>query len=75
MSKIPRIAARECIRVLSGVGFYVARQSGSHIIMKRYDPKATTIVPNHDELAVGTLRRIISDAGLTVDEFISLLRG
>ena len=74
MSKIPRISARQCVRALERVGFYVARQSGSHIMMKRGEPKASTVVPNHDELAVGTLRRIISDAGLTVDEFIALLR-
>ena len=41
--------------------------------MQRHEPYAITIVPNHRTLKPGTLRKIIRDAGLTVDEFIALL--
>jgi predicted RNA binding protein YcfA (HicA-like mRNA interferase family) len=74
MSKLPRISGRECVKALQEAGFYVTRQKGSHIMMLRDDPYAKTIVPNHREIHKGTLRSIIRDAELTVDEFIELLK-
>ncbi len=74
MSKLPIISARECIRALQRAGFYVSRQKGSHIIMRRDNPYGKAVVPNHKTLKPGTLRSIIRDAGLTVDEFVALLR-
>lgn len=73
MTKPPRISGRECVRALEKAGFSVIRQKGSHIIMRRADPFAQVVVPDHRELHTGTLRDIIRDAGLTVDEFIDLL--
>lgn len=73
MSKLPRISSRECVNALLKTGFYVSRQTGSHINMRRDDPYAKTVVPQRRELPTGTLRRIIRDAGLTVDEFVTLL--
>jgi predicted RNA binding protein YcfA (HicA-like mRNA interferase family) len=73
MSKLPRISGAECAKALQKVGFTIRRQKGSHIIMRRDDPYAQVIVPNHRELHAGTLRDIIKDAGLEVDEFIELL--
>jgi predicted RNA binding protein YcfA (HicA-like mRNA interferase family) len=58
---------------LEKVGFYVDRQRGSHITMRRDDPRAEVVVPRHTAIAKGTLRNIIRKAGLTVDEFIQLL--
>lgn len=58
MSKIPQVSARECVKVLTKAGFNVSRQTGSHINLRRDDPYAKIVVPNHDELAVSTLRRI-----------------
>lgn len=73
MSKLPRISSRECIRALAKVGFYIDRQRGSHIILLRDSPYAMTVVPERRELPAGTLRSIIRDAGMTVDDFIDLL--
>ncbi len=73
MTRTPRISGRECVRVLAKVGFYFVRQIGSHIVLRRDDPYAQVVVPNHRELHAGTLRDIIRDAGLTVEEFIELL--
>lgn len=73
MSKLPVVSGRDCVHVLEKAGFYVKRQSGSHIIMQRDDPYSMVVVPNHDELDRGTLRAIIRQAGLSVDEFIELL--
>jgi len=54
-------------------GFVIDRQAGSHITLIRDNPPGRVTVPNHKELKVGMLRRIISDAGLTVKEFLDLL--
>ncbi|MEK6301948.1 MAG: type II toxin-antitoxin system HicA family toxin [Acidobacteriota bacterium] len=73
MTKLPRVSGRECIGALEKVGFYSKRQEGSHVILRRDDPFAQTSVPLHKELDRGTLRAIIRQAGLSVDEFVSLL--
>jgi len=73
MSKLPRISGRECIKALGRVGFYFKRQEGSHIILRRDDPFTQIVVPDHKELDRGTLRAIIRQAGLSVDEFVKLL--
>jgi predicted RNA binding protein YcfA (HicA-like mRNA interferase family) len=73
MSKLPRISGQECTKALAKVGFYLARQKGSHMILERDAPPATVVVPNHKELDTGTLRAIIRSVGLTVEEFIELL--
>ena len=73
MSGLPRISGRECIRALQKAGFYIKRQEGSHIILRRDNPFAQTVVPDHKELDRGTLRAIIRQTGLGVDEFIKFL--
>ena len=73
MSKLPIISGQECIKALTKAGFHVLRQRGSHIILRRVEPFAEVVVPNHDELDKGTLRAIIRQVGLSVDEFIVLL--
>jgi len=72
MSKLPRITGRDCVRVLEKAGFYQKRQHGSHIILRRDDPFAQVVVPDHKELDRGTLRAILRQANLSVDEFIAL---
>ena len=72
-SKLPRISGRECVRALEKAGFYVKRQESSHIILRRDQPFAQTTVPDHAELDRGTLRAIIRQAGLSVDEFVKLI--
>lgn len=74
MSKLPAISGRECARALAKGGFRLQRQRGSHMLMRRESPFAQVVVPDHRNLDRGTLRGIIRQAGLTVDEFISLLR-
>lgn len=71
--KLPVVSGRECITALQRVGFVFRRQKGSHMIMTRSNPAAQVSVPDHRELDRGTLRTIIRDAGLTVDQFVALL--
>jgi predicted RNA binding protein YcfA (HicA-like mRNA interferase family) len=74
MSKLPVVSGKECIRVLGKAGFYFKRQEGSHITLRRDNPFTQVVVPVHKELDRGTLRAIIRQTGLSVDEFIKLLR-
>ena len=57
MTKLPRLSGKEVIKALSQVGFVLARQKGSHVIMKKETPEGTiaTVVPNHKEVDKGTL--------------------
>jgi predicted RNA binding protein YcfA (HicA-like mRNA interferase family) len=73
MSKLPMISGRECIKALENAGFYFKRQEGSHIVMRRDNPFAQVVVPNHKELDRGTLKAIIRQAGLSTNEFWKLL--
>jgi predicted RNA binding protein YcfA (HicA-like mRNA interferase family) len=73
MSKLPVGSGAECVKALGKVGFEVYRQRGSHITMVRKSPPSQTTIPNHKELDRGTLRAIIRQAGLTIDEFTALL--
>ncbi len=73
MSKLPRLSGRKCVRALQKAGFYEKRQHGSHIILRRDNPFAQLVVPDHKELDRGTPRAIIRQANLTADEFNSLL--
>jgi len=73
VSKLPRISGKVCIKALQRAGFYQRRRESSHVILRRDDPFAQVVVPDHQELAPGTLRAIIRDSDLTVEEFIALL--
>ncbi len=74
MSKLPVISGRECVRALERAGFYLKRQTGSHLILRRDELFAQVVVPDHKVLDRGTLRAIIRQAGLSVDEFVNLLK-
>ena len=73
MSKLPQVSGKQCIKALGKAGFYIKRQKGSHIILCRDEPFAEVVIPNHKTLDKGTLRAIIRQAELDVDEFIDLL--
>lgn len=73
MSELPIISGMDCVKALKKLGFYSKRQEGSHVILRRDNPFTQTVVPDHKELDRGTLRAIIRQTGLSVDEFIKLL--
>jgi predicted RNA binding protein YcfA (HicA-like mRNA interferase family) len=75
MPKLRRVSGEEAIRALERLGFFQARQRGSHVVMKRQMPGGATgcTVPLHREIAVGTLRAILRQAGVSVDEFTEAL--
>lgn len=75
MPKLPRISGAEAIRALERLGFTQARQRGSHVVLKRVGPNGATgcVVPLHTELATGTLRGILKQAGVSAEEFVERL--
>ena len=73
MNGLPTVSGRECVRALVRIGFYTRRQRGSHIILRRDEPFAQLVVPDHKQLDRGTLRAIIRQVGLGVEEFTELL--
>lgn len=75
MAKLPTdVSGRDVRAVLERAGFVFRRQTGSHMILRRDDPFARAIVPDHKQVRTGTLRRIIADAGMTVEQFMELLQ-
>ena len=74
MARLPRLSGREVVKVFESLGWEKARQSSSHIILVLEGHQATLSVPDHKEVAAGTLRSLIRSAGLTVDEFAEAAR-
>jgi predicted RNA binding protein YcfA (HicA-like mRNA interferase family) len=71
--KLPTdLSGRELVRVLLRAGFVVNRQKGSHIILRRDEPFARVVVPDHKRIRPGTLRQILNEAGVTVERLLEL---
>ena len=74
-SKLPVVSGETLIRALKQLGYEIVRQKGSHV--RLYPPadsrRKPTTVPLHDELAKGTLKAILRDAGITVEQLLELL--
>ena len=75
MSKLPVIRSRDLVRAAKRIGFVFDRQSGSHALYLRDSGRRRIVVPIHSgrDLKPGTLRAIIADMGITVEEFVDLL--
>jgi predicted RNA binding protein YcfA (HicA-like mRNA interferase family) len=72
LSKLPLLSWREIVKALARAGFRVARQKGSHIILVK--DNIAVPVPKHEEIKRGLLIEIISEAGLTKEEFLELTK-
>lgn len=73
--KLPVISGADLIRALAKFGYVAVRQKGSHVRLRHAnDPQRVPVtVPLHAEVAFGTLRRILRDAAVTVDELLAAL--
>jgi predicted RNA binding protein YcfA (HicA-like mRNA interferase family) len=75
VAKLPTdLSGRDVRTALERAGFVFRRQTGSHMILRREQPHARAVVPDHKQIRAGTLRRIIADAGITVEQLLQLLR-
>ncbi|MDP3698820.1 MAG: type II toxin-antitoxin system HicA family toxin [Nanoarchaeota archaeon] len=73
MSTLKKISGKDCIKILCNkFGFGVVRQKGSHIILKKEtkEGKIGTVVPNHKELKLPTLRSVLKLARIEEEEFV-----
>lgn len=73
MPKLPHVSGADIQRALEKLGFQKARQSGSHVIMKRRGKGC--VVPMHGEVRIGTLAGVLRQAEVTPEEFMQVLRG
>jgi predicted RNA binding protein YcfA (HicA-like mRNA interferase family) len=73
LNKLPVVSGKKLCKILEKIGYLVDHQTGSHIILRQESaPYRRLTVPDHKEIAKGTLRSIIRQAGLTIDEFKQL---
>ena len=71
--RLPLVSADDVVRALEGNGFAVISQRGSHIKVRNAQTGRVAVVPNHSEIARGTLHSILLQAGLTRERFIASL--
>lgn len=74
MPQLPRMSGRAVAKTFSRDGWELARQKGSHMILVKTGSWATLSVPDHREIAPGTLRSLIRASGLTVEKFLVLTK-
>ncbi len=75
MTKLPRgMSGREVVKALQRAGFYTRRQKGSHIVLRRDNPFAQVVVPDHKSVDTGTLSSILDGADLSVEDFVKLMK-
>jgi predicted RNA binding protein YcfA (HicA-like mRNA interferase family) len=73
MPPIPVLGPERVIQIFKALGWKIARVKGSHIILVKEGSLATLSVPNHKEVASGTLRNLIRSAGMTIVEFLEMV--
>lgn len=73
MTKLPSVSGKRCVKVLEKFGFIVYRQRGSHVTLVREHPPSQTTVPMHRELDRGTLRAILPQTEVSLEDFVANL--
>jgi predicted RNA binding protein YcfA (HicA-like mRNA interferase family) len=73
VGRLGNISGKEAAKAFQKAGWEVLGQVGSHLVMVKPGIKVNLSIPQHKELSIGTLRSLIRNAGLTVDEFLKLL--
>jgi len=73
--KLPVVSGAEAVKALQRLGFFVDRQRGSHIVLKKVTAQGERgcVIPMHREVALGTLRSALKLAGVSPEEFIDVL--
>ena len=75
MSKLPVVSGRESVKALAKRGYRQDHQTGSHIILRHQSPPHRRLtIPDHKEIAKGTLKNILRESGLTLEEILQLLQ-
>jgi len=73
--KLPIVSGADTVKALQRLGFFVDRQRGSHKVMKKVTPagECGCVIPMHREVALGTLRSALKQAGVSAEDFIDAL--
>jgi predicted RNA binding protein YcfA (HicA-like mRNA interferase family) len=71
MGHIPVLSGQEVVQIFESFGWHLARQKGSHLVMVKQGQIATLSIPNHKEIAKGTIRSLVRSANLTMDQFVA----
>lgn len=74
MGKLGNISGKEAVKAFQKAGWEKVGQVGSHLVMTKPNIRVNLSIPQHKELSTGTLRALIRNSGMSVDEFISLLK-
>jgi predicted RNA binding protein YcfA (HicA-like mRNA interferase family) len=72
VSRLPACSGQDAVKAFGKLGYVVDHQTGSHIIMRHPNLRRLTR-PDHREIAKGTLRSLIREAGISKEEFVALL--
>lgn len=73
MGRLGNISGKEAVKAFQKAGWQQIGQVGSHLVMVKPGSRVNLSIPQHKELSVGTLRALIRNAGLTVEQFLELL--
>jgi predicted RNA binding protein YcfA (HicA-like mRNA interferase family) len=75
MGRLPSLSVKEVVRIFERLGYQKHRQRGSHLIMIHDKMNVQPVIPIHGgDIKKGTLRALIRQSGLTVDEFLNYRR-
>ena len=73
MARLANISGKEAVKAFRKAGWEQIGQVGRHVVMVKANVRVNLSIPQHKELSLGTLRALIRNAGLTVEEFLSLI--
>lgn len=74
MSRLGNVSGKDAAKAFERAGWSRIGQVGSHLVMSKPNIRVNLSIPQHKELATGTLRALIRNAGMTIEEFVELLR-
>ena len=69
MPELPHVSGNNAIKIFESLGFKIVRQKGSHVVLRKNNKGC--VIPIHKELAIGTLKSAIKQAGITTEEFVT----
>jgi predicted RNA binding protein YcfA (HicA-like mRNA interferase family) len=73
MGRLNNISGKQAVKAFQRADWKIVGQVGSHVMMTKFGIHANLSIPQHKELSIGTLRALIRNAAMTLDEFINLL--
>ncbi|MCW5935020.1 MAG: type II toxin-antitoxin system HicA family toxin [Fimbriimonadia bacterium] len=73
MARLANVSGKDAVKAFRKAGWEIVGQVGSHVVMSKTGVPVNLSVPQHKELSIGTLRALIRNSGLTVEDFLNLL--